>query len=343
MEGTKYVGWDFHKRKSYIVVVNGEGEVIEERKIEHRDMLGLMGFLLGLEKGTPVAIEATGSWYWLVDLLEENGLKPYMAHPKNTKVIAYSKCKTDKIDARILAHLLRTNFLPVSYIPPMEVRELRDLLRMRIFLVKQRTKIKNRIHSILDKFGIFLEYSDIFGKRGREEIRRIELRSPYKEEINILMDLLEDTEGKISNIENIIKRIEIERGWREDLKLLRSVPGIGWFSGLLILAEIGDINRFRSARALCSYAGLVPSTYQSGDRSWYGRITKEGSRWLRWVLVESATRAVSVDGYYKEIYEKLKKRRGKQIAKVAVARKMLTAIYYILKKKEPFNKGKGEG
>jgi len=338
-----YIGWDFHKRKSYVVVMREDGKILEERKINHTDKEELIEFLAGIEEDTPVAIEATGNWYWLIDLLETIGLKPFMAHPKNTKVIVTSKCKTDRIDAKALADLLRTNFLPTSYIPPMEVRELREILRARIFLVKQKTKIKNRIHSILDKFGISIEYSDIFGKKGREEIRKLRIREPFKQEIEILMNFLEETEKKIFETEILLKDIEIKRGWKENLELIRSIPGVGWFTGLLILAEIGDINRFRSSKALCSYAGLTPSVYQSGERKRHGKITKEGSKWLRWVLIEVTLRAVVVNDYYKKIYEKLKTKKGNQIAKVAVARKILVAIYHILKEKRAFKWGKGKG
>lgn len=249
-----------------------------------------------------------------------------LSHPYKTKLIAESKKKTDKVDAKVLADLARTNFLPTAYLPPDEIIELREIIRERIRLKKLSTSIKNRIHSILAKNGIKYD-GNLFTSEGREF-----LYSLNNECIRYLRIL--------SSIENEIKEIdkEIRQKCREneETMLLTTIPGIGFFSALLIYAEIGDIKRFPNSKKLCSYAGLVPSIRQSGNKVITGKITKEGDKLLRWVLVQCAFVAIRNDERFRNFYERIKQRKGPQKAIVATARKLLTVVYAVLRDKKPY-------
>lgn len=219
-----------------------------------------------------------------------------LAHPLKTKLIAESK-KTDKVDAKVLADLARTNFLSEAYLPPDDILELREIIRERVRLKRLSVSIKNRIHSILTKNGIKIEKP--FTKDGREE-----LRSMGNKWINRYLRILEKIEDEISEIDKEIKRICL---MNDEISILLTIPGIGYFSALLIYAEVGDINRFPNSKKLCSYAGLVPTVRQSGNKIIRGRITKEGNKLLRWVLVQCAHMAVRKDERFKRLEDKTQK------------------------------------
>jgi len=328
-----YIGLDLHRKYSQVAVMDSSGRVLEEGRLEN-EREEIEGYFSGLSGEVKVAVEATGNWYWLVDLLESCGCEVWLAHPKNVKAIASAKIKTDKIDARVLGHLLRTDYLPTAYIPSVAVRDRRELLRYRCFLVRHRTSLKNRLHSLIAKRGISHPFSDLFGKAGREWLCQLELPDIYLEEIEGIMEIIDQLEMKVKGLEKKIR----ERVEEDHLALLLlSVPGVGYFSSLLILAEIADIDRFCDAKHLCSYAGLVPSVHSSGGKTRYGRITKEGSGWLRWVLIQAVPKAIKKDPHLQRYYQDLTKKHGKKIAKVAVARKLLKSIYHMLKRKEPYN------
>jgi transposase len=288
-----------------------------------------------LKPPVEIALEASGGWYWVVDGLEKMGAKVHLAHPLKTKLIAESKVKTDKIDAQALYDLLRTEFLPESYIASREVREAREIHRHRAALVKIRTSVKNRIHSLLTKHGIFLSLTDIFGVEGRKSLEKIksELRPVYKEELKRYLALIDWLNREIKKIEKKIRSLVEDNTLS---KLLMTIPGIKYYSAQLILSEIGDINRFSRPKKLISYAGLNPGISQSGKHFHNLPITKQGNVWLRWILIQNAPHAARSDARLGRIYHRIAKRRGNNTAKVAVAREMLQAIYYVLKKKEPY-------
>jgi len=249
-----------------------------------------------------------------------------LAHPLKTKLIAESKKKTDKVDAKVLADLARTNFLPEAYLPPDDILELREIIRERVRLKKLSVSIKNRIHSILTKNGIKIDKP--FTKDGREELRSLE-----NVWINRYLRILENIEDEIKEIDKEIKNICL---MNDEISILLTIPGIGYFSALLIYAEVGDINRFPNSKKLCSYAGLVPTVRQSGNKIIRGRITKEGNKLLRWVLVQCAHMAVRKDEKFKQFYERIKAKKGPQKAIVATARKLLTVIYACWKNRTPY-------
>lgn len=331
-----YIGWDLHQQFSQIAVMSKEGKMIKELKVSHLPGMFDHPFLSQLlSPPAKVALEACNGWYWVVDALEKMGAEVHLAHPLKTKLIAEAKVKTDKIDAKVLANLLRTNFLPESYLAPGEVRELREIHRHRAALVKVKTSVKNRVHSILAKHGIFFRLSDLFGLKGRQALEKVisQLKPVYAEELKRYLSLIDWLDKEIEKIEHQIKSKVAKDKTTE---LLMTVPGIGEYSAFLIQSEIGDINRFPNPKKLISYAGLNPGTDISGKHSYNKHITKQGNVWLRWILIQDAHQAARSDERLKRIYQRISQRKGKNTAKVALARELLFSIYWVLKKHTPY-------
>lgn len=321
-----YTGLDYHKSFSYITTMNDRGEIISQKKLPSNGQI--LDFLKHFNDSMEVAIESTPSWYWLYDQLEDEGFKVKLSHPLKTKAIAYAKVKTDKVDSATLAHLLRSNLLPLSYVPEKPVRLNRELLRYRASLVKIQTGVKNKIHTILAKNNVSHDYSDLFGKDGMAFLHSLTLTENYKVALEGYIAVLDAVRREIQEASRRVQQLAEED---RDALLLMTVPGMGYYSALLTKSEIGDVKRFRSAKPLCAYAGLVPSTYASGNTHFHGHITKQGSRWLRWILIEAAIHAVKRPGVLRRFYFKFEKKKGGQIAKVATARKLLEWIYHILR------------
>ena len=327
-----YIGMDLHKRFSQLTEMDKEGRVYRKFKLyNHPDLL--KDYFSNLPCSSSVVIEATGNWYWVCDLIEELGHTVKLAHPKKVKIIAESTVKTDKIDSEVLAHLDRTNFLPLSYIPPKHIREERELLRYRMCLVRIRSGLKNRIHNILSKVGVIHTFSDLFGRGGVNFLREIDLPGIYKDELQGYLQVIETLDNLIKSCEKEIRRSVKEN---KDATLLMSVPGFSYFSALLMAAEIGDISRFSSYRKLCAYGGVVSSTKQSADKIYQGHIIKDSNKYIRWVLTEAVPKAIAKDQRLKVTYFKILREKGKSKAKIAVARKMLISIYYMLKNKSQY-------
>jgi transposase len=306
--------------------MNEKGKIITQKKLPSNGEI--VDFLKEFGEEMEVAIEATPSWYWLYDSLEDEGFKVKLSHPLKTKAIASAKVKTDKIDSATLAHLLRSNLLPLSYVPEKTIRLNRELLRYRASLVKVQTRVKNKIHTILAKNNVTHSYTDLFGKQGIAFLQSLTLTENYKIALEGYLTVLDAVRKEIRLASSKVKQLAEED---RDSLLLMTIPGMGYYSALLTKSEIGDIKRFRSAKQLCSYAGLVPSTHASGNTCFHGHITKQGSRWLRWILVEAAIHAVKRPGILRRFYFKIERKKGGQIAKVATARKLLEWIYHILR------------
>jgi transposase len=321
-----YTGVDYHRSFSYLTTMNEKGEVITQKKLSSNGEI--VDFLKEFGEEMEIAIEATPSWYWLYDQLEDEGFEVKLSHPLKTKAIAYAKVKTDKVDSATLAHLLRSNLLPLSYVPEKSVRLNRELLRYRASLVRIQSGVKNKIHTILAKNNVSHSYSDLFGKKGTAFLRSLALPENYKIALEGYLAVLDAIRWEISAASKRVRQLAEQD---HDSLLLMSIPGMGYYSALLTASEIGDVRRFRSAKQLCAYAGLVPSTHASGNTCYHGHITKQGSRWLRWILVEAAIHAVKKPGVLRRFYFKVERKKGGQIAKVATARKLLEWIYHILR------------
>ena len=329
-----YMGVDLHKRFCQIAVMDQEGEILDERRIANDEDL-LREYFQQVPSGTQVAVESSSSWYWLSDLLEECGLKMHLSHPLKTRLIASSRIKTDRIDARSLAQLLRTGFLPLCYIPCRAQRELKHLIRYRIFLVRLRTKVKNAIHNLLSSQNIPIPgLSDLFGKRGRAFLQAVRLSALARQRLNGHLELLDVLGVQIKELDQ-----EVRSRAKEDerAQLLMSIPGIGYFSALTILSEIGEIGRFSSAKHLVSYAGLNPVVRASGEHIHRGHISRQGSRILRWILVECAQVTIRRSRAFHSFHRRIKERKGYNLATVATARKLLEVIYHILRDKNKYD------
>lgn len=335
MERGYYVGMDIHKKYSQVVVMNEKGEVLAEGRLGHdvgRKELREMEAIAGQSK---VAIEATASWGWLAEELEGMGMEVHLAHPGGVRLIAESRLKTDKVDARVLAHLLRTGFLPEAYLCPREVREKREMMRYRLGMVRMRTAAKNRIHAQLARLGIEVGQTDLFGKGGREFLRGLELPKMERDHLDGWLEIVE-------HLDRLIKKAteRIERSLAEDprAEFLTSIPGIGKLLAHTILAEIGEVQRFHSERAFSSYAGLVPTTRQSGKVTRFGGLVKGCNNYLRWALVEAAQVASRCDIQFRARYLRLKKSKGSAVAIAAIAHKMAKIVYTVVKENRPYHR-----
>ena len=321
------VGIDLHRKRSHIAALDEHGGELFSRRITNDPdtFVALLGELDGESK---IALEATYGWEWLADLLEEHGYELHLAHPLRTKAIASARVKTDAVDARTLAQLLRADLLPEAYVAPRELRDLRDLLRQRVVLTQMRTALKNRVHALIARQGIQRAHADLFGAGGRRFLDELELRPDPRARLETLLRLIADFDREIDALAH-----EIDRRAKHDprVDVLRQIYGVGRYLGMLIVAEIGAIERFPSARHLCAWAGLTPTVRSSDARARLGHISHQGSAALRWALVEAAQKACQGGGPLRQDFERIAKRRGRKIAKVAVARKLLTLCYYGLR------------
>jgi len=320
------VGIDLHRKRSHIAALDETGAQLLSRRIVN-DPQTFLALLEDLGE-CRIALEATYGWEWLADVLHDAGYELHLAHPMRTKAIASARVKTDAVDARTLAHLLRADLLPEAYIAPRELRDLRDLLRHRVALTRMRTALKNRVSAILAKHGIAAPYSDMFGVGGTQFLAELELHESPRRRLDSHLALIADFTREIDATSG-----EIDARAKADpyVAVLCQIRGVGRYIAMLIIAEVGDIDRFQTARRLCSWAGLTPTVRSSDGRARLGHISRQGSPPLRWALVEAAQHAARGGGPLRADYERIAKRRGKAVAKVAVARKILTLCFYGLR------------
>jgi transposase len=320
------VGIDLHRKRSHIAVIDEEGEQLLSRRIIN-DAQTFLTLLEGVGE-CRVALEATYGWEWLADVLQGAGYELHLAHPMRTKAIASARVKTDAVDARTLAQLLRADLLPEAYIAPRELRDLRDLLRHRVALTRMRSALRNRVSAVLAKNGIERPYSDLFGPGGLRFLAELELRDGPRRRLDSTPALIADFSREIDATSR-----EIDARAHDDpyVPVLCQIRGVGRYIAMLVIAEVGDITRFATARRLCSWAGLTPTVRSSDGKARLGHISGQGSPPLRWALVEAAQHAAGGSGPLRDSYEPIAKRRGKQIAKVAVARRILTLCFYGLR------------
>jgi transposase len=319
-----YVGIDVHRKRSQVAVVGDDGRVQLNRNVVNgsEPMLGLLG---GLPAGTPVAFEAAFGWGWLAALLEDYRFEAHLVHPLRCKAIASARLKNDKVDAAILAQLLRADLLPEAWIAPVEVRALRALLRHRIQLVRLRTLLGNRIHAVAADHG-YDRPAGYWSGPGRAWLASLDLPPASRRVIKDDLALIDALAGPITALDD-----QVHQRAKADpaVKVLTQLPGVGEFTALIILAETGDITRFGSARKLAAWAGLTPTVRGSDRTVRHGRISKQGSAWLRWALGQAAQTAKRHPDFA-ATYQAIAARRGKQIATTAIARKLLTRAWHLL-------------
>lgn len=322
-----YIGVDLHRKRSQLAAINAAGEPIFNRSIPSQagEFLRVFGELA--PEPIEVAFEATIGWGWFADLLADAGVKAHMAHPLATRAIATARVKNDAVDARTLAHLLRTNLLPEAWIAPLEVREARRLVRMRAGLVRIRSRLKCQIHALLAEAGVSVSMTDLFGRGGRDLLGELKLPAISQGRLEANLRLIDTLSVEVNAAER-----EIAQRFRGDSRMARllPIPGIGPLGAATIIAEVWDVGRFAAPERLTSWAGLTPTERSSADHTRRGHISKQGSRWLRWICVEAATNAAR-DPELGRFAARIARRRGVKIARVALARRLLTLAYYALR------------
>jgi transposase len=325
-----YLGVDLHRKRSVVTALAEDGTVLLSRRIASRpeDFQRVFGELE--PRSLSVTFEATYGWSWFADLLADAGIEAHMAHPLATKAIAAGRVKNDSVDARTLAHLLRTNLLPESWIAPPAVRERRRLARTRTSLVRIRSRLQCQVHAILADHCVQPPVDSIFGAAGRRFLQTVELPAVDRGRVDAALRLMDAVTAEVISVDK-----ELRAAFSGDGRIhrLMAIPGIGFLSAAVVLAEVGEVSRFASPDQLASWAGLTPTERSSDEHTRRGHISKQGSRWLRWVMVEAASRRFR-DPALRRFEERIARRRGKKIARVALARRLLTLSFYALRDQE---------
>jgi transposase len=325
-EQRQYVGIDLHRRRTVIVRMAADGAVLETVRIEN-EPAGLAAVLAKAGPEPEVAMEATLGWYWAADVLAECGARLHLAHPLGIKAFAYQRVKKDESDARLLADLLRMGRLPEAWIAPPAVRELRELVRYRHKLVEARANAKAQVHGVLAKQGVKVPVSDLFGVAGNALLDSVRLDDAYLVRVESLRDLVALHDREVAMLDRLIaRRLAGHPGY----EAIQAIPGVGKVLAAVFVAEIGDVSRFERPEQLASWAGMTPRHRESDTTVRRGRITKQGSRLVRWAAVEAAMLPRS-GSWLKADYRRIAARRGKKIAGVAVGRKVLTLVFYGLR------------
>lgn len=332
-----YIGIDVHKRYSVACVQNERGEVIRRMRIEGNRAEGFRACV----KGEPAkaVIEACWGWGKVYDTLSgiENIEEVVVSNPVKTRLIADAQIKTDKVDAAALSTLLRGDFVPRVHVPSPATRLRKEELRQRLYWSRLRTRIRNRLHALLDRQRELAlpQCSDLFGKRGMSFLQRLRLENPIDQEL--LEEDLALLELLAFQIKEQEARIKAANAADVDTALIASLPGMGPILSAVVAAEVDGIERFSSSARLCSYAGLIPTTHSSGGVTYHGRLVKAANKWLRWALIEAAWVAIGCSGSFGALY-RAQRARGKQAntAITIVARRMAKILWHLLRERRSF-------
>jgi transposase len=315
------------------------GGIRKEARINHTDTAAFARYFKSLGEDTMVVMEACWNWGWLFDLL---GTLPgitsvLLAHPAKTRIIADAQIKTDKVDARALATLLRGNLVAPVHAPSPAVRSSKHVLRQRIFIVRNRTMLRNRIHALIDRQRDLErpQFSDMFGKKGIHWMDTLQLPQPDALLLREALDHLRFINTQVKELEVLI---QAESQANPTAQRVMSVPGIGLITGSIIATEIDGIARFNHSAKLCAYAGLVPSTHASGGKVYHGKMLCFSNRWLKWAFIEAAWVSIGCSPYFGAIYRS-HRARGKQAntAITIVARRMCQIVWHVLQHDRDFS------
>ena len=333
-----HVGLDLSRRRVDVCVISSAGELVGRfRAPVDRD--GLYGLVRRVGAyGGPVraVVESMNGARFVHDELTGHGWRVLVADALKVKGLAPLACKTDKVDAQVLAELSWRDLVPAIWLPTPEVRGERERARSRLHLVKHRSTLKARIHSTLIAHWHQVPVSDLFGAAGRRLLDSLELPEPWAGTTTATLELIDDLDRRIGRIERELRAAGADHRY---VPLLMTCPGIGWILGYTIASEIGEIERFPTPARLVSYTGLCPRVRQSGDMDLRGHLSKHGPRYLRWALVDAAATA-SRYPLYAERYQQLKARvgrqRGSKVAQIDLARRLTHAIWHMLTRQQPF-------
>jgi transposase len=324
--GRQIVGIDLHRHRSVLVRMTEAGQRLETVRISNEPEY-LRAVMARAGESPEVVLEACYGWYWATDTLGELGAKVHLAHPLGVKGFAYRRVKNDERDAADLADLLRMGRLPESWIAPPASRELRELVRHRAKLVGLRTNLRCRVHAVLAGAGVHVVVSDLFGTSGRQLLERVGLAPAMRAKVNSCLRLIDVIDFEIDTFARLVAgRLRADPGYIA----VQTIPGVGPILAAVFVAEIGDIHRFPGPTQLTSWAGLTPRHRESDTTVHRGRITKQGSRLVRWAAIEAVQR-VGAHTRIGAFRDRIAERRGRNQAKVAAARELLECVYYGLR------------
>jgi transposase len=332
-----YAGLDLSRKRLDFRLLDREGATVDAG-VAPPDADGLRGLSERLARhGAPIraAIESMNGARFVHDQLELAGWQVEIADARKVKGLAPLACKTDRIDAWVLAELARRDLVPAIWLPDPLVRAERERARWRLHLVCHRSSLKQRVHAVLLTDGKPCPVSDLFGVRGRQLLAQLGLPEPWQSTIEASLRLIDELDREIGNCERELHRLGADHRY---VPLLLRVPGIGWVLAYTIAAEIGDISRFASPRKLAGYTGLCPRVHQSGERDLRGPLAKQGPKYLRWALVEAATHACTHPAYrdrYQQTKARIGKQRGAKVAQIELARRLAEAIWHMLTRDQP--------
>lgn len=339
-----YIGDDAHKKYSLFTILDETGKFVLTARVEN-EREDYRSFLRTLPPCSPIAVETTGNWYWMIDEIEQAGHTPLLTHAGKAKLMMGQINKTDKLDAQGLATLLKNGTLPTVWIPPGELRDQRELPRMRLVFVSIRTRLKNRIHATFAKYGItFDEVSDVFGGKGRKLLEKSLDELPPETRVSVKEEL-----WMLDQVEQAVKQAEkrIAEVIKEDraMQLLKTMPGVGPILAITIALEMGDADRFPSGEKFASYSGKVPRVNSSGGRTYYGQVRPDVNRYLKWAFTEAANAIVLQqhrlgDCHVLRLYRHVCRSKGHAKAITAVGRHLAEASYWMLKNNEPYREPK---
>jgi transposase len=333
-----HVGLDLSRKRVDVCLMSDAGELLGQfpAPVDRDGLYGLTRRVAVFEEPVRGVVESMNGARFVRDELTRYGWEVLIADAQKVKGLAPLACKTDKVDARVLAELSFRELVPAVWLPGPEQRAEREQARFRLYLVKHRTSLKNRIHATLIAFGYQRSMSDLFGSQGRRLLETLDIPEPWLSSMRASLALIDDLDGRIGAIERELKHAGADHKY---VPLLMTAPGIGWVLAYTIAAEIGEITRFATPAKLVSYTGLCPRVKQSGESDLRGPLSKHGPRYLRWALIEAALHA-STHPHYAERYQRTKRRLGKQrgpnIAKIELARQLAEAIWHMLTRNQPF-------
>ena len=340
----QFIGCDAHKKYSVFVAVNEKGHAGEALRVAHNRQL-YREFLTRLPAHSAIAVEASSSYSWVVDEMERLGHRPKLCNPLEAKRRMGLTNKTDKLDARGLAILLRNGTLPEVWIPPGELRDQRELLRLRIFLVRMRTRVKNRIQATLGRHNVQIPGADLFGVASRLELDKrlselpVHCREAVEQEL-AMVDFLK------TQIESAEQRLDAIMKVSVEADLLKTLPCVGKILSMVLMLEIGKVDRFPTAAHLASYAGLVPRVHSSGGHTRMGQVCGNVNRNLKWAFVEIGNLVVVnqrrlAGAHVVRLYQRIRRAKNHQKAVVAVGRHLAEAAWWVLTKQEVYREPQG--
>ena len=328
-----HVGVDLHQRFCYLTAVDASGKMCRQGQVVNEGA-ALRAWLRPLPGPRQVVVEASGFWPAFQRAVAPEQERLVMVHPQRVKAIASAKLKNDRVDSETLAHLSRCDLMPEAWMADEATQQLRLRVRLRITLGRQRARAKNQLQAVLHQEGFKKPVTDVFGKRGRAWLAELELSAAGRLVVDTWLREVDHLDAELA-----AQTRELERMARADgrARCLQTMPGIGAYAAMVILAELGNVERFGSKRALASYAGLTPVVRESAGKRKRGGITHQGSNTLRWMMLQVAQVAARHSPGARSYYAGLRQRKPAQVAKVALARKLLTVVWAMLRHGECFD------